>query len=246
MAAFNEVGGTPAHASRFLLQDVLRDRWRFGGLVVSDWTGVAELIPHGLGDSAAVAARALAAGVDVEMSSALYRTALGAQVRAGRVPQAAVDSAVVRVLRAKWALGLFDDPYRYSDTARAARTLLRAEHRAASRAVAREAIVLLENRPPAPGAPPALPLRRDLRSVAVIGPLADDAKSALGNWWGAGRPEDAVTPLAGLRRALPRTRASRTPAAPRPTRRTRAASPRRWPPRAPPTPWCSCSASGRT
>jgi beta-glucosidase len=87
MAAFNEVGGTPAHASRFLLQDVLRDRWRFGGLVVSDWTGVAELIPHGLGDSAAVAARALAAGVDVEMSSALYRTTLGAQLRAGRVPR---------------------------------------------------------------------------------------------------------------------------------------------------------------
>jgi beta-glucosidase len=214
MAAFNEVGGTPAHASRFLLQDVLRDRWRFGGLVVSDWTGVAELIPHGLGDSAAVAARALAAGVDVEMSSALYRTTLGAQLRAGRVPQAAVDSAVVRVLRAKWALGLFDDPYRYSDTARAARTLLRAEHRAAARAVAREAVVLLENRPPAPGAPPALPLRRDLRSVAVIGPLADDAKSALGNWWGAGRPEDAVTPLAGLRRALPNARVTYARGAP--------------------------------
>jgi beta-glucosidase len=71
MAAFNEIGGTPAHASRFLLQDVLRDRWRFGGLVVSDWTGVAELIPHGLGDSATVAARAITAGVDVEMSSAL-------------------------------------------------------------------------------------------------------------------------------------------------------------------------------
>jgi beta-glucosidase len=87
MAAFNEVGGTPAHASRFLLQDVLRDRWRFGGLVVSDWTGVAELIPHGLGDSAAVAARALAAGVDVEMSSALYRTTLGAQApRRARPP----------------------------------------------------------------------------------------------------------------------------------------------------------------
>jgi beta-glucosidase len=214
MASFNEIGGSPAHASRWLLTDVLRDRWRFGGLVVSDWTGVAELIPHGLGDSSTVAARALDAGVDIEMSSALYRTTLAAAVREGRVPLAAIDSAVVRVLRAKWALGLFDDPYRYSDTARAARTLLRAEHRAAARAVAREAVVLLENRPPAPGAPPALPLRRDLRSVAVIGPLADDAKSALGNWWGAGRPEDAVTPLAGLRRALPNARVTYARGAP--------------------------------
>jgi beta-glucosidase len=219
MAAFNEVGGTPAHASRFLLQDVLRDRWRFGGLVVSDWTGVAELIPHGLGDSAAVAARALAAGVDVEMSSALYRTTLGAQLRAGRVPQAAVDSAVVRVLRAKYALGLFDDPYRYSDAARERQVTLRPEHRAAARALAREAIVLLENRPTA--GVPTLPLRRTLRSLAVIGPLADDARSALGSWEGAGRPEDAVTPLAGLRRALPGARITYVRGAPVDTADTR-------------------------
>ncbi len=212
MAAFNEIGGTPAHASRYLLQDVLRDRWRFGGLVVSDWTGVAELIPHGLGDSSTVAARALLAGVDVEMSSTLYRNTVAGAVRAGRVPQAAVDSAVVRVLRAKHALGLFDDPYRYSDSLRERRVTLRPEHRAAARALAREAIVLLENR--ASGAAPTLPLRRDLRSVAVIGPLADDAKSALGGWWGAGKPEDAVTPLAGLRRALPRAQVTHVRGAP--------------------------------
>jgi beta-glucosidase len=212
MASFNEIGGTPSHASRYLMRDVLRDRWRFGGLVVSDWTGVAELIPHGLGDSATVAARALAAGVDVEMSSTLYRNTVAAAVRAGRVPQAAVDSAVARVLRAKHALGLFDDPYRYSDSARERRVLLRPEHRAAARALAREAIVLLENRPTA-GAP-TLPLRRDLRSVAVVGPLADDARSALGNWAGAGRAEDAVTPLAGLRRALPNARITHARGAP--------------------------------
>lgn len=212
MPSFNEIGGTPSHANRYLLQDVLRDRWRFGGLVVSDWTGVNELISHGLGDSTTVAARALTAGVDVEMSSTLYRSTLAAAVRAGRVPQAAVDSAVVRLLRAKWALGLFDDPYRYSDSTRERQAMLRPESRAAARAVAREAIVLLENRPTA-GAP-TLPLRRDLRSLAVIGPLADDAKSALGNWWGAGRPEDVVTPLAGLRRALPNARITHVRGAP--------------------------------
>jgi beta-glucosidase len=180
--------------------------------VVSDWTGVAELIPHGLGDSATVAARAITAGVDVEMSSTLYRNTLPAQVRAGRVPQAAIDSAVVRLLRAKHALGLFDDPYRYSDSARERRVILTAEHRAAARATARRAIVLLENR--ATAGAPTLPLRRSLRSVAVIGPLADDAKSALGNWWGAGKPEDVTTPLAGLRRALPNARVTHVKATP--------------------------------
>ncbi|MGZ8414994.1 MAG: glycoside hydrolase family 3 N-terminal domain-containing protein, partial [Gemmatirosa sp.] len=212
MAAFNEIGGTPAHASRWLLQDVLRDRWRFGGLVMSDWTGVAELIPHGLGDSATVAARALTAGVDVEMSSTLYRSTMAAQVRAGRVPQAAVDSAVVRLLRAKHALGLFDDPYRYSDSARERRVLLTPAHRAAARATARKAVVLLVNR--ARGGAPPRPLRRCVRTLAVIGPLADDPKSALGNWWGAGKAEDVVSPLAGLRRALPNVRITHVRGAP--------------------------------
>ena len=213
MASFNEIGGTPSHASRFLLQDVLRDRWRFNGLVVSDWTGVMELMRHGLGDSATVAARALNAGVDVEMSSTLYRDHLAGEIRAGRVSMAAVNEAVRRVLRAKYALGLFDDPYRYSDTTRERTVTLRPEYRAASRALARESIVLLENRSGANGTP-TLPLRRDLRSVAVIGPLADDAKSAIGNWAGAGRPEDAITPLAGLRRALPNATVTYTRGAP--------------------------------
>jgi len=200
MASFNEIGGSPAHASRWLLTDVLRERWRFGGLVVSDWTGVAELVPHGLGDSLTVATRALDAGVDIEMSSMLYRRQLPEALRRGQVPMAAVDSAVLRVLRLKQALGLFDDPYRYSDTTRERVRTLTPANRAASRAIAREAIVLLENRNA------TLPLRRGLRTIAVIGPLADDAKSVLGNWVGAGRSEDAVTVLAGLREASPASR----------------------------------------
>ncbi|HEU4720570.1 MAG TPA: beta-glucosidase BglX [Gemmatimonadaceae bacterium] len=205
MASFNEIDGTPAHASRWLLTDVLRDRWKFDGLVVSDWTGVWELLQHfDSRDSTAVAKRALRAGVDMEMSSALYRTKLAAEVRAGRFPIAVIDEAVRRTLRVKAALGLFEDPYRGTSVERETRELLAPAHRQAAREIARESIVLLTNR--SVGGAPALPLRKDMRSLAVIGPLADDAKSTLGSWSGAGKPEDAVSVLAGLRTALPNAR----------------------------------------
>ncbi|MDB4884008.1 MAG: beta-glucosidase [Gemmatimonadetes bacterium] len=213
MASFNEIGGTPAHASHWLLTDVLRDRWKFDGLVVSDWTGVWELLNHGIApDSVTAARRALTAGVDMEMSSALYRNTLAPEIRAGRVPIARVNEAVRRVLLTKAALGLFDDPYRQVSAAREGRDLLSPAHRAAAREIARESIVLLTNRAVANA--PALPLRRDLRTLAVIGPLADDAKSAIGSWSGAGRPEDAVTALDGIRRALPNTNITHVRGAP--------------------------------
>jgi beta-glucosidase len=212
MTAFNEIGGTPAHASEWLLGDVLRERWDFRGLVVSDWTGVEELLRHGVAaDRPEAAARALGAGVDVEMSSTAY-VDLAPAVRAGEFPRAAVDSAVLRVLRAKQALGLFDDPYRYSDTLRERRVTLTAEHRAAARDLARKSIVLLKN--DASGAAATLPLRKSLRSIAVIGPLADDARSALGSWAGTGKPEDAISLLEGIRRAVPRARVLHTRGAP--------------------------------
>ena len=202
MAAFNEIGGTPAHASRWLLTEVLRQRWGFTGMVVSDWAGVEQLGAHGIAATRAeAAARALEAGVDIEMSTDLYRTDLPAALQAKRISAATIDSAVLRVLRAKCALGLFDDPYRYSDTARERQVTLTVQHRAAARALAREAIVLLKNDSLGSGAP-VLPLRSDLSSIAVIGPLADDSASTLGSWSGAGRKEDAVTPLAGIRHAV--------------------------------------------
>jgi beta-glucosidase len=205
MASFNEIDGTPAHASHWLLTEVLRDKWKFEGLVVSDWTGVWELLQHfDSHDSTAIAKRALGAGVDMEMSSALYRTKLPAEIKAGRFPIARLNEAVRRTLRIKAALGLFEDPYRQTSVERETRELLSPANRTAAREVAREAIVLLTNR--AVGGAPALPLRKDLRSLAVVGPLADDARSVLGSWSGAGKPEDAVSVLAGLRRALPNTR----------------------------------------
>jgi len=204
MASFNEINGTPSHANDWLLTDVLRRYWGFGGMVVSDWSGVWELMHHGIAaDSLTAARRGLRAGVDMEMSSTLYRNTLAADIRAGRTPVAFLDSAVLRVLRVKAALGLFTDPYRGASTEREQRDVLNAGNRAMAREIAREAIVLLANKNVA-GAP-ALPLRRDIKSLAVIGTLANDSTAPLGPWNGAGRKQDVVTVLAALRSALPST-----------------------------------------
>ncbi|HEU4630359.1 MAG TPA: beta-glucosidase BglX [Gemmatimonadaceae bacterium] len=202
MAAFNEIDGVPMHANEAMIDGVLRDRWGWDGVLVSDYTGIMELIPHGVAADSAEAARlALDAGVDVDMVSNFYFRFLPAELRAGRVPMAVVDSAVRRVLRAKYELGLFDDPYRYSSPARERALTMTPGFLQAARELARESIVLLKN----DGG--ALPLRRELGTLAVIGPLADDSASALGSWAAAGRPADAVTPLAGIRAAVsPRTR----------------------------------------
>ena len=196
MSSFNEIAGVPAHASPLLTDSILRGAWDFDGLVVSDWTGVLELLAHGVAeDRAAAGELALEAGVDMDMVSEIYRE-LGPLVRSGRVPEAVVDEAVRRVLRLKRRLGLFEDPYRYSDASREAATMLTAEHRAAAREVARASIVLLKNDGN------VLPLRKDLGTLAVIGSLAADSGAALGNWAGLGRAEDAVSVLTGIRRAV--------------------------------------------
>ena len=207
MASFNEVGGVPATASRFLMTDVLRGEWGFDGFVVSDYTGVWELLFHGVAaDSASAARQALAAGVDMDMVSGLYVQHLAAEVEAGRLPLAVVDEAVRRVLRVKWRAGLFDDPYRYCrDTTRAAATMLHPRHRAAARDAARQSIVLLKNDGD------VLPLARTLGTVAVVGALADDSAAVLGAWAGAGRPADARSVLAGIRAAVPGTRVAYAP-----------------------------------
>ena len=197
MPSFNDIGGTPSHASDWLLDDVLRHRWGFKGAVVSDWGAIGELIPHGVAATKGEAGiLALRAGVDIDMSDGVYVDSLGAAVRAGRVPEALVDSAVRRVLRIKYALGLSQDPYRFSDIARERRYTLAPEHLLASRLAAREGIVLLRN------SSKTLPLRKDLRTIAVIGPLADDARSSLGSWAADGRREEAISVLAGLRAAV--------------------------------------------
>jgi beta-glucosidase len=139
--------------------------------------------------------------VDMEMSSTLYRNKLAGEAKAGRLPMAIVDTAVRRVLETKARLGLFDDPYRGASVDRERREILTAANRDAAREIAREAIVLLTNK--SVSGTPALPLRRDLRTIAVIGPLGADSNSVLGGWHAAGRKDDAVSVLDGLRRALP-------------------------------------------
>lgn len=197
MSSFNDIGGTPAHASGWLLGDVLRGRWGFKGLVVSDWGGIGELLNHRVaatnGDAAILA---LNAGVDVDMSDAVYADSMAGAIRAGRIRIALVDTAVRRILRLKYALGLFDDPFRFNDVARERRYTLAPEHVAAARVAAREGIVLLKN------ASKTLPFRKNLRTIAVIGPLADNAAASLGGWAADGRPEETVSALAGIRKAL--------------------------------------------
>src|SRR5437773_79666 len=146
MTSFNEIGGIPSHANRWLVTTLLRDEWKFSGFVVSDWTGVEELRNHGVAGSRADAGKvALEAGVDMDMVSRIYVEDLPGLIRAGRIPIATVDAAVRRVLAAKRALGLFDDPYRGSSVERERNVLLAPEHRQLARTVAQEAIVLLKN-----------------------------------------------------------------------------------------------------
>ena len=197
MAAFNEIGGVPMHAHRHLIRDVLRRDWGFDGVLVSDYTGVMELLRHGVAsDTADAGVLAIRAGVDVDMVSAIYLNHLPRLVRDGVVAESLIHQAARRVLKTKYLLGLFTDPYRYSDTTRERERTLTPEHLAHAREMARKSIVLLKN------SAATLPLSKRLPTIAVIGPLADDARSAIGSWAAAGRPEDAITVLAGIRQAV--------------------------------------------
>ena len=187
MSAFNDIAGVPASGNAWLTDTVLRREWGFGGFVVSDWTSVAELMSHGVAGSQAEAGRrALTAGVDMDMQSSIYVDSLAALVRSNRVPLAVVDSAVMRILRAKLRLGLFRDPYR-ARTAPANTDL-----RALARRVGGESIVLLKNERS------LLPLDK-VGTIAVIGPLADNKEEPLGPWHTQGRAEDVVSVLQGIK-----------------------------------------------
>ena len=191
MSAFNDISGVPASGNAWLTDTVLRREWGYTGFVVSDWTSVAELINHGVAGSQAEAGRrALTAGVDMDMQSGIYVDSLAALVRSNRIPMAAVDSAVLRILRAKTRLGLFRDPYR----ARTAPPT--SELRALARRVAGESIVLLKNERS------VLPLAK-AGTIAVIGPLADNKEEPLGPWHTQGRAEDVVSVLQGIKTKVP-------------------------------------------
>lgn len=200
MTAFDSLNGVPTSANPFTIKQILRKEWGFQGVVDSDWTSIAELIPHGIANDPATAARkAFLAGVEMDMVSSFYHDHLANLVRSGQVPEAAVDEAVRHVLRVKFALGLFEHPF--ADEKLEAGTMLQPESVSLARAAAERSFVLLKNSPLASGSP-LLPLSGDAKNVALIGPLADDATVMLGSWSAQGRPEDVVTLRAALAQKL--------------------------------------------
>jgi beta-glucosidase len=201
MSAFNSLNGVPASANPFLLSKVLRGEWGFNGFVVSDYTAVMELVNHGIALTPAIATqKAITAGVDVDMMAHFYDTQLPELIRTGKVPMSVVDEAVRRVLRVKFATGLFEHPY--ADGVEVTAAL--AEHRPLVRKGAEESLVLLQNNKvllqnnKLAGGAPLLPLSADFKRVALIGPLADNAGEMVGAWAGAPGDRDTVT----LRQAL--------------------------------------------
>jgi beta-glucosidase len=191
MSSFNTINGVPASANPFTLTDVLRKEWHFDGFVVSDYESIKELIAHGVAANEAEAAQeALTAGIDMEMVSRLFSNRVPRLIQEGRVSQATLDEAVRRVLRIKLRLGLFERPY--VDEARETKVMGAQEHQAAACAVAARSMVLLKNE----GG--VLPVSSKVKSIAVLGPLANDRDAPLSHWRGNGRPEDVVTLLAGI------------------------------------------------
>lgn len=174
MASFNEVDGVPATANKWLMTDVLRKQWGFNGFVVTDYTGISEMIDHGIGDLQTVSARALKAGIDMDMVSEGLAT-VGKSLKEGKVTQAEIDQACRRVLEAKYKLGLFADPYKYCDVNRAKKEIYTAENRAVARKIASESFVLLKN------ANNTLPLKKG-GTIAVVGPLANTRSNMPGTW----------------------------------------------------------------
>ncbi|HEV7745499.1 MAG TPA: beta-glucosidase BglX [Pyrinomonadaceae bacterium] len=202
MSAFNDLNGVPTSANPFTLTKVLRGEWKFEGFVVSDYTSVKELINHGLAaNDKDAAAAALNAGVDMEMVSRLFNQEGPALLRDKQVSQQTLDEAVRRILRIKFRLGLFERPY--VDETLETNSLLTPENRAAARMGAGRSMVLLRNERE------VLPLSKAVRSIAVIGPLADDKRTPLGWWAGDGKPENTVTPLTGIKaKVAPATKVS--------------------------------------
>ena len=181
MASFNEVEGVPATANKWLMTDVLRGAWGFNGFVVTDFTGISEMIDHGIGDLQTVSARAINAGVDMDMVSEGFIGTLKKSVEEGKVSVETVNTACRRILEAKYKLGLFDNPYKYCDLKRPARDIFTKEHRAAARKIAGESFVLLKNEGLSPTLAPVLPLS-PTGTIAVIGPLANTRSNMPGTW----------------------------------------------------------------
>lgn len=200
MTSFNEYDGVPASGSRYLLTDVLREKWGFKGFVVTDYTSINEMVPHSYAkDLKQAGEQAVNAGVDMDMQGAVFMENLAKSVAEGKVDTARIDAAVKAILEMKYRLGLFDDPYRYADEAREKATIYKPEFLEAARDVARKSIVLLKNKDN------ALPLAATAKSIAVIGPLGNSKEDMIGSWSAAGdRRTRPITLLEGMQAGAPK------------------------------------------
>lgn len=197
MSSFNELNGVPVTGNKEMLKDLLKGTWGFDGFVVSDWASIMEMIPHGLVHNKYEASDlAMNAGVDMDMEAHFYTAELPLLIRDGKVTEAQVDDAVRRILRMKFKLGLFDDPYKYCDTIREKELMLNQRHLDIARDVTRKSIVLLKNNG-------VLPLSKSVKSVAVIGPLADNQDELIGTWSARGEGKDVVSLFTAIKSKLP-------------------------------------------
>ncbi len=194
MASFNEVDGIPATGNKWLMDDILRKKWGFNGFVVTDYTGIMEMIDHGMGDWQQVTNLALKAGIDMDMVSDAFLKYLKPAVESGAISEAEVTQATRRILEAKYDLGLFEDPYRYGDAAVAAKEVFSSENRKFARKVAANTMVLLKNNG-------ILPLKKT-GTVAVIGPLVNNSINMSGTWAVATKPGTAVPIVKGLQETV--------------------------------------------
>jgi beta-glucosidase len=201
MTAFNDLNGTPASGNEFL-NDILRNEWKFNGMVVSDWNSVTELILHGLAQNKKKASIfSVNGGVDMDMQGYAYSEELLNLVNEGKIPLEKIDESVRNILRLKFQLGLFDDPYRYCNEERERKELLSKANRKTALEVAKESVVLLKN------TDHILPLSKNIKTLTIIGPLADNREDILGAWHGRGIADSAISLVEGIRKEIsPKTK----------------------------------------
>lgn len=198
MSSFNEVDGIPASGNKHLLTDILRHEWGFDGFVVTDYTSINEMVPHGVVANEKEAGElALNAGVDMDMQGAVYYNHLAQSLKEGKVTLSQIDQAVRRILTLKFKLGLFDDPYRYSDMKRQQELVMTPQNLEIARDMVRRSIVLLKN------TGQTLPLRKENISIALVGPLADNQRELIGSWSAAGDWKKAVSVMQGMKTVAP-------------------------------------------
>ena len=195
MVSFNEIDGVPASGNKWLVDDVLRKQWKFNGFVVSDYTGIPEMVNHGMGDFQTVNALSLNAGVDMDMVGEGFLTTLKKSMQEGKVSMAQINKACERILIAKYQLGLFDDPYKYCNEARSAKEVFTAANRAEARKIAAQSFVLLKNNNH------ILPLSAG-KKIALVGPLANAKENMTGTWSVGADNTQSVTLLKGLTDAI--------------------------------------------